>query len=162
VFGFQAGDETVLVAEAELGDYRGLLEKLRLIQKLGGMATEVVAITQEGILVAKQSLGDALPQGDDMSGSLPEGLIEIPSRFLRANRDHPRLFFHGGDPWLVADLHARNFVRCADGGLRVIDLVAAPWPMDIKTSDSLIREWLERVRRDPAASALPAANDDEL
>ena len=92
------------------------------------MATEVVAVTHEGILVAKQALGEPLPQGDDMSRDLPGGLIEIPSRFLRANRDHPRLLFLGGGPYLVADLHARNFVRCADGRLRVIDLVAAPWP----------------------------------
>jgi hypothetical protein len=158
-FGFRSGDETLLHAEAALGGYRALLEKLLLVHALGGMATEVVAITPEGILVAKQTLGEPLPQGDDTSRSLPAGLIEIPSRFLRANRDHPRLFFHGGAPWLVADLHARNFVRAGDGTLRVIDLVAARWPED---GDPSIREWLERVRRDPHASALPGAHDDEL
>jgi hypothetical protein len=63
VFGFRPGDEALLLAEAELGDYRGLLEKLLLIQALGGMATEVVAITPEGILVAKQACGEPLPQG---------------------------------------------------------------------------------------------------
>jgi len=162
VFGFRAGEESALHAEAELGAYRGLLEKLLLIHALGGMATEVVAITTEGILVAKQALGDPLPQGDDMSGSLPAGLIEIPSRFLRANRDHPRLFFLRGRPWLVADLHARNFVRCADGALRVIDLVAAPWPVDTGAADPQIGAWLERVQRDPTANALPGAPDDEL
>lgn len=162
VFGFRAGDETALQADAELGDYRGLLEKLLLVQSLGGMATEVVAITPEGILIAKQAFGEPLPQGQDMSTSLPAGLIEIPSRFLRANRDHPRLFFHGGDPWLVADLHARNFVRDTRGELRVIDLVAAPWPMDFQTDDPSIRDWIERVRLDPHASALPGARDDEL
>lgn len=158
-FGFRPGDETLLHAEAALGGYRALLEKLLLVHALGGMATEVVAITPEGILVAKQVLGEPLPQGDDTSRSLPAGLIEIPSRFLRANRDHPRLFFHGGAPWLVADLHARNFVRAGDGTLRVIDLVAARWP---ENGDPSIREWLERVRHDPLASALPGAHDDEL
>jgi hypothetical protein len=162
VFGFRPGQEETLLAEAELGDYRGLFEKLLLIQALNGMATEVVAVTPEGILVVKQTLGEPLPQGDDMSQSLPGGLIEIPSRFLRANRDHPRLFFHGGDPWLVADLHARNFVRASDGALRVIDLVAAPWPADFEIDDPSVHEWLERVRRDPTASALPGARDDEL
>ncbi len=63
VFGFRAGDESSLHAEAELGAYRGLLEKLLLIHALGGMATEVVAITTEGILVAKQTYGEPLPQG---------------------------------------------------------------------------------------------------
>lgn len=162
VFGFRPGDEMALRAEAELGGYRGLLEKLLLIHALGGMATEVVAVTTEGILVAKQAYGEPLPQGEDMSGSLPSGLIEIPSRFLRANRDHPRLFFLRDQPWLVADLHARNFVRCCDGRLRVIDLVAAPWPVDAPTADPQVRSWIERVRRDPAAGALPGADDDEL
>jgi hypothetical protein len=162
VFGFQPGEEGALLAEARLGDYRGLLEKLLLIHALGGMATEVVAVTPEGIVVAKQVLGEPLPQGDDVSGVLPAGLIEIPSRFLRANRDHPRLLLHGGAAWLVADLHARNFVRCEDRKLRVIDLVAAPWPAAVSASSSLMADWLARVRLDPTATVLPGANDDEL
>jgi hypothetical protein len=161
-FGFERGGETLLRAEARLGNYRGLLEKLLLILVLGGMATEVVAVTPEGILVAKQARGEALPQGEDMSGNLPGGLIEIPSRFLRADRDHPRLHFLGGLPYLVADLHARNFVRAADGTLRVIDLVAGPWPGGTPLREPLIDAWLDRVRADPLASALPDAPDDEL
>jgi hypothetical protein len=167
-FGFRPGDETTLRAEAGLGSYRGLLEKLLLVHALGGMATEVIAVTPEGILVAKQALGEPLAQGDDVSRVLPAGLIEIPSRFLRANRDHPRLFFleasGGGVPraFLVADMHARNFVRCVDGQLRVIDLVAAPWPAAITAREPLIADWLERVRSDPEATALPGASDDEL
>jgi hypothetical protein len=167
-FVFRRGEETTLRAEAGLGSYRGLLEKLLLVHALGGMATEVIAVTPEGILVAKQALGEPLAQGDDVSRVLPAGLIEIPSRFLRANRDHPRLFFlaasDGGEPraFLVADMHARNFVRCVDGQLRVIDLVAAPWPAAITAREPLIADWLARVRSDPAASALPGASDDEL
>ncbi|MFI5356199.1 MAG: hypothetical protein ACHQ4G_02565 [Opitutales bacterium] len=161
-FGFRPGDEALLQAEAGLGDYRALLEKLLLIHLLGGTATELVAVTPEGIVVAKQTLGETLPQGDDMSRLLPDGLIEIPSRFLRANRDHPRLLFYAERPWLVADLHARNFVRCEDGRLRVIDLVAAPWPPDAARQYPLIAEWLARVQRDPAASALAPTDDAEL
>ncbi|HUR58607.1 MAG TPA: hypothetical protein VM029_12920 [Opitutaceae bacterium] len=162
VFGFRPGDEAALHADATLGDYRGLLEKLLIIHALDGMATEVVAVTPEGIVVAKQVLGEALPQGDDMSNSLPRDLIEIPSRFLRANRDHPRLFFLGERAWLVADLHARNFVRGAAGTLHVIDLVAAPWPLETTARDPWICEWFERVRADPTASVLRGAHDDEL
>jgi hypothetical protein len=166
VFGFRRGDETMLHAEATLGDYQALLEKLLLIHALGGMATEVIAVTPEGIVVAKQTLGEPLPQGDDVSGLLPSSLIEIPSRFLRANRDHPRLFFtETGAPgrgWLVADLHARNFVRGSDGGLHVIDLVAAPWPRTHAAHDGLMNDWLERVRLNPAAPVLPGARDEEL
>jgi hypothetical protein len=161
-FGFQRGAETLLQAKARLGDYRGLLEKLLIILALGGMATELVAVTPQGVLVAKQARGAVLQQGDDMSGDLPGGLIEIPSRFLRADRDHPRLHFLGDLPYLVADLHARNFVRAADGALRVIDLVAGPWPADGDLRDPLIAEWLGRVRADPHAPALPEAPDDEL
>src|SRR5687767_4449726 len=166
VFGFRHGDEALLHAEAKLGDYQALLEKLLLIHALGGMATEVIAVTPEGIVVAKQTLGEPLPQGDDVSGVLPRGLIEIPSRFLRANRDHPRLFFtdtgEAGRSWLVADLHARNFVRGSDGGLHVIDLVAAPWPHTHAAHGGLMDDWLERVRCDPMASVLPGSCDEDL
>jgi hypothetical protein len=161
-FAFHRGGETVLRAEARLGDYRGLLEKLLIILSLGGMATEVVAVTPDGILVAKQARGETLPQGEDMSGDLPAGLIEIPSRFLRADRDHPRLLFVRGKPYLVADLHARNFVRGADRELRVIDLVAGRWPAEAHLKDPMIGEWMRRVLADPAAAALPQAPDDEL
>jgi hypothetical protein len=168
VFAFRRGEESMLHAEAHEGDYRGLLEKLLLIHALGGMATEVLAVTPEGVLVAKQTLGDTLPQGDDVSGVLPDGLIEIPSRFLRANRDHPRLFFLGANgnpaarPWLVADLHARNFVRGISGQLHLIDLVAAPWPAELTVRDPWMCEWFERVRADPAASVLPTVRDEDL
>ncbi|HEY1792165.1 MAG TPA: hypothetical protein VGG34_04550 [Opitutaceae bacterium] len=162
VFGFTRGTETVLRAVARLGDYRGLLEKLLIILELGGMPTEVVAVTPEGIVVAKQVRGLPLPQGEDTSTSLPPGLIEIPSRFLRADRDHPRLLFTGGGPFLVADLHARNFVRCADGTLRVIDLVAGPWPPGDGLSGPAVADWVARVGSDPEASALPGARDEDL
>lgn len=166
VFGFREGDEAVLHAEATLGDYQALFEKIALIHALGGMATEVIAVTPEGVVVAKQTLGETLAQGADVSGLLPPGLIEIPSRFLRANRDHPRLFFTDTSVptqgWLVADLHARNFVRGADGELHVIDLVAAPWPGTHAAHNELMNEWLERMRCDPSASVLRGAPDEEL
>jgi hypothetical protein len=162
VFKFSIGEEAVFSAQAGLGDYQGLLEKLLLIHALHGTATEVVAITPEGIVVAKQTLGDPLPQGDDMSQLLPPELIEIPSRFLRANRDHPRLFFLKDRAWLIADLHARNFVRCEDGQLRIIDLVAAPWPSDTSRHHPIITDWIKRVQLDPHASVLVSSPDDEL
>ncbi len=164
-FAFRPGDEQLLQAEACPGDYLALFEKLLLIDALG-MATEIVGVTPEGIVVAKQTLGDPLPQGDDTSGRLPPGLIEIPSRFLRANRDHPRLLFHGAEgdgrlrAWLVADMHARNLVRGADGALYVIDLVAAPWPDP--PGGPLIAGWLARVRENPSAGLLGASADEEL
>lgn len=161
-FKFDRGAETLLQAAAQPGDYRGLLEKLLIILALGGMATEVLAITPQGILVVKQARGEGLPQGEDMSRDLPGGLIEIPSRFLRADRDHPRLHFLGVAPFLVGDLHARNFVRAADGTLRVIDLVAGAWPADKRLREPLVEEWIGRIRADPLAPALPAVPDDEL
>ena len=94
------------------------------------MPTEIIGVTPEGILIVKQTLGEVLPHGMNMADKLPADLIPIPSRFLRADRDHPRLLFFNDQPWLIADLHARNFARCADGALRLIDLVAAPWPQD--------------------------------
>ena len=160
-FAFTKRDEGVIVASAIPASYRLLLAKLSIINQIGA-PTEIVGITPEGVLVVKQVLGEALPQGSDTSKLLPPGLIEIPSRFLQADRDHPRLLFINGEPWLVADLHARNFVRCADGQLRVIDLVAAPWPMDITAKETLVSDWLERVLCDPTASVLRGSRDDEL
>jgi hypothetical protein len=158
-FAYAREEDGSIKATSVPGNYRLLFAKLLLIHQLG-MATEVLGLTHEGILVAKQALGRPLPQGDDTSRVLPAGLIEIPSRFLRADRDHPRLFFLNDEPWLVADLHARNFVRATDGGLRVIDLVAAPWPE--VAGDPLIADWLARVRKNPTASALAEVSDDEL
>jgi hypothetical protein len=49
-----------------------------------------------------------------------------------------------------------------DGKLRVIDMVAGPWPAELTSADGMIADWLERVRQDPQATALPGAKDDEL
>lgn len=156
------GHEVAFRAEASLGSYRSLFEKLHLILSLGGMPTEVVGLTPEGVLVVKQTAGERLPENLDTSALLPAGLIPIPSRFLRAQRDHPRLWFQGGAPWLVADLHAKNLVRAADGSLRVIDLLAAPMPRRQFAGEPLLASWLDRVARDPQAGLLEAVPDDEL
>jgi hypothetical protein len=160
-FAFNPGVEATWDARAVLGDYRALFEKLLLIDFVG-MPTEVTAITPEGILVAKQAFGDALPQAQDMSRLLPPPLIEIPSRFLRADRDHPRLLFCRDRAYLVGDLHARNFIQSADKNLHLIDLVAAPWPEVDRARQPIIAQWLERARVDPTAPLLPAVSDQDL
>jgi hypothetical protein len=126
------------------------------------MPTELIGVTPEGVLVAKQSLGERLPEGADTSQVQPPALLPIPSRFLRAHRDHPRLLFVADTPWLVADLHAKNLVRAADGRLRAIDLLAAPLPRPLIEREPLLADWLRRVQLDPSATALPAGHDDEL
>lgn len=162
-FSFRRGEQEIaLEAEATLGSYRALLQKLELILVLGGMPTEVVGVTPEGVVVAKQARGERLAENTDTSELLPPGLIPIPARFLRVHRDHPRLFFHRDEPWLVADLHAKNLVRAADGQLCAIDLLAAPFPPKLVEQEPLVADWLERVRRDPAAGSLRAVPDDEL
>jgi hypothetical protein len=160
-FAFARDDAEVLQATAVPGSYRRLFEKLRLTHLLG-MPTEIAGITREGIVVAKQTFGRMLPEKTDMSGLDPGRLIPIPSRFLRTDRDHPRLVFHDGEPWLVADTHDRNVVLAEDGTWRVIDLVAAPFPSAWLDQMTLFREWIERARHDPHAEVLAAVNDDEL
>jgi hypothetical protein len=160
-FAFSTGDEATWNAKAGLGDYRALFEKLLLVDSLG-MPTEVTAMTPEGILVAKQTLGDRLPQEQDMSGMLPGVLIEIPSRFLRADRDHPRLYHLAGKRFLIADLHARNFVRATGDRHYLIDLVAGPWPDVDPAREPVIADWLRRIELDPRASLLPTVPDSEL
>ncbi len=162
-FTFSSGnDEVAWIAEASLGSYRSLFEKLLLIMALQGMPTEVIAATPEGVIVAKQACGVRLADGTDTSLLQPPELIPIPSRFLRAHRDHPRLFFVGDSPWLVADLHCRNLVNAADGTLRAIDLLAAPLPRTVIHSDPLIARWLSRVRHNPHAPLLGEIDDSEF
>lgn len=161
-FCFTAGEEIALQADAGLGCYRDIFEKLQLILALEGMPTEVVGVTPEGVIITKQTAGTCLPEGMDTSRLQPPALIPIPARFLRAHRDHPRLFFFKDCPWLVADLHARNLVRAIDGTLRAIDLLAARLPLDLIAAEPLMADWIERVRVDPDASVLPGAHDDEL
>lgn len=160
-FAFRRGESDLLEATAVPGSYRRLFEKLRLIHEFG-IPTEVVGLTREGILVAKQTFGRMLPEKTDVSGHDPARLIPIPSRFLRADRDHPRLAFLDGVPWLVADTHDRNVVIDEAGVWRVIDLVAAPLPPEWLGQRRLFHDWIERARHDPLAEALAPVRDDEL
>ena len=162
-FTFARGEETALLVDAAGGTYRAMLGKLDLIMRIDGMPTEVIGVTKdEGVLVTKQTLGSLLPEGMDTSRVQPSPLIPIPSRFLRVHRDHPRLYFVDGKPWLVADLHSKNLVRAEDGRLRAIDLLAAPLPAELVAREPLLVDWLERARLDPAATLLRPVDDDEL
>jgi hypothetical protein len=162
-FAFRRSEEVALIADASDGSYRAMLEKFNLIVHLEGMPTEVLGVTQnEGVLVTKQNLGKLLSEGADTSQVQPAPLIPIPSRFLRAYRDHPRLYFLDGTPWLIADLHSKNLVLSADGVLRAIDLLAAPLPADLVAKEPLLVDWLERARLDPTAALLRPVHDDEL
>lgn len=160
-FVYARGEGGLLQATAAPGSYRMLFAKLLLTHQFG-IPTELVGISPEGILVAKQTFGHLLPEKTDMSGLDPARLIPIPSRFLRADRDHPRLAFLDGEPWLVGDTHDRNVVVAEDGSWRIIDLVAAPLPPVWLGQLPLFREWIGRARLDPQAGALAPANDDEL
>jgi hypothetical protein len=160
-FAFHRGESDLLNATAVPGSYRMLFAKLELTHQFG-IPTEIVGITPEGLLVAKQTFGRLLPEKTDVSAHDPMNLIPIPSRFLRADRDHPRLAFLDGVPWLVADTHDRNIVVDETGAWRVIDLVAAPLPPVELAQLTLFRDWIERARLDPSAGALTAVSDDEL
>jgi len=160
-FVFRRGESDLLEATAAPGSYRMLFEKLALTHEFG-IPTEIVGLTPEGIVVAKQTFGRLLPEKTDMSGLDPEKLVPIPSRFLRADRDHPRLAFLDGVPWLVADTHDRNVVEDETGAWRIIDLVAAPLPAAWLADMALFRDWIERARRNPHAEVFAPVNDDEL
>jgi hypothetical protein len=162
-FSFRRTEDVTLLAEASDGTYQAMLEKFDLVMRLGGMPIEVIGVTKrEGVLVTKQTLGERLEEGADTSRVQPTALIPLASRFLRAHRDHPRLFFVGDTPWLVADLHAKNLVRAADGELRPIDLLAAPLPAELIGMEPMLADWIMRVRLDPTASVLGEVDDDEL
>jgi len=162
-FSFVRTEDVALLAEAADGTYQAMLEKFDLIMRLGGMPIEVIGVTKrEGVLVTKQTLGERLEEGADTSRMQPKPLIPLASRFLRAHRDHPRLYFVDKTPWLVADLHAKNLVRAEDGELRPIDLLAAPLPAELVGKEPMLVDWVQRVRLDPEASVLGEVDDDEL
>ncbi len=160
-FGFALDEEGALAAESRPGNYRNLLEKFLVIQAVGGMPTEVTGITPEGIVVTKQTLGSRLEEGEETSQMLPAEFREVPSRFLRCDRTHPRILFLDGAAWLVADTHDRNVVRDRTGRARIIDLVAARLPEDRLAQVPLFRQWLAKVRDNPAASLLGDPDDAE-
>jgi hypothetical protein len=160
-FAFADAGQGLLRATAVPGSYRLLLQKLLLIHQFG-IPTELTGITPEGVLIAKQTLGRALPEKTDVSGLDPVRLVPMPSRFLRCDRDHPRLAFLDGEPWLVADTHDRNVVTAEDGSWRVIDLLAAPLPSEWLARLPLLADWIERARLDPRAEILAPVDDREL
>ncbi|HTQ30378.1 MAG TPA: hypothetical protein VMI53_04135 [Opitutaceae bacterium] len=160
-FQFHPEESAPFAAVAVPGSYRLLFAKLRIIHELG-MPTEIAGITPEGIVIAKQTFGHPVPEGLDTSQLEPRRLVPFPSRFLRADRDHPRLAFIDGEPWLLADTHDRNVVVDEKGRARIIDLVAAPLPAGLVDGFALLRDWIERVRRDPAAPMLAPVRDEEL
>jgi hypothetical protein len=161
-FAFRRGEDVVIQADASLGSYRDLFEKLLLINALGGMPTEVVGVSPEGVVIAKQTLGERIPEGGDVTPLLPKSLIGIPARFLRAHRDHPRLCFAAGQAWFVADTHEKNLATDREGRVRAIDLLAAPWPHTVAETEPLLVEWFARAQLDPTAPLLKPVNDDEL
>lgn len=160
-FHYTRGPDGLLQATAVPGSYRMLFEKIKLTHVFG-IPTEIVGITPEGVVIAKQTFGRALPEKTDVSGLDPEKLIPLPSRFVRADRDHPRLAFMDGNPWLVADTHDRNVVIDEEGNWRVIDLVAAPLPRAWLDRLPLFQDWIERARIDPHAGVLAPVHDDDL
>lgn len=161
-FRFTPGDDAFIDADAILGSYRNVFEKLYVINALGGLPTELVGVSREGVVITKQALGHRLPEGFNVIPHIPSGHIPLPSRFLKASRDHPRLFFVHGEPWFVADFHERNMALDAAGRPRVIDLLVAPWPVHLSSQNALMRDWMERAKLDPAAPVLVPAKDDEL
>jgi hypothetical protein len=161
-FVFRRGEEAFIYAEAVGGCYRDVFEKLLLINALGGMPTEVVGVSPEGVVVAKQTLGDRVTEGSDVTALLPAELIPVPSRFLRAHRDHPRLSFVAGSTWFVADTHEKNLAYDLEGRVRVIDLLAARWPERLSRTEPVLTDWINRARIDPEATVLAPVDDDEL
>ncbi len=161
-FRFTRGDEAYIDADAVLGSYKSVFEKLYVINALGGLPTEVVGVSREGVVIAKQTQGRKLAEGTNVIPYIPNGFIALPSRFLKANRDQPRLFFLAGEPWFVADFHEKNMAFDVNGSPRVIDILVAPWPTHLSSQEPAIHDWLERARLDPNAPVLVPRPDHEL
>lgn len=161
-FTFARSEDVVFTADACLGSYQNLLQRMLVLHALGGMPSELVGITPEGIIVVKQTLGEKMDPGVDIQRFFPPGLIPIPGRLLRAFRDHPRLVFLQDRHWFIADLHEKNFVMDSCGAARLVDAIVAVFPVEQLRSEPLFLDWLERTKSDPEAPLLKAVSDDEL
>jgi hypothetical protein len=161
-FQFHPAGDPSIEAVANLGTYEGLFQRIALLHDIGGMPAEVVGISPEGVLILKQVQGARIETGNDVQAYFPPGLIAIPSRLMRAHRDHPRFVFALGTLWFIADLHEKNFVVDQAGQPRLVDAISALFPITDLPIEEVYLEWLERARLDPQAPLLKPVDDDQL
>ena len=105
---------------------RDTLEKLRILNDIGGHPTEIVGLSDNGdYLVAKQPL--ALPMGEyyaDKKQAIQSVRGIIPNATgLRRNVVVVWLWEQG---WLIDDLHERNIMRSGEGEPTIIDALVGP------------------------------------
>ncbi len=163
-FDFKQNSEDVIEAKACFEcTYDDLLKKLLLINLIGGMPTEVLGLTSEGILIAKQTRGQALAKGTDPTPFLDLKILrDCPSRLLICDRAHPRLLVEKENLWLIGDLHDRNIVYDCNGQARIIDCVATQLPKKIIDRTPLLQHWLRLAIDNPVADLLEDVPDTEL
>jgi hypothetical protein len=155
-FRYDLEEDSRVMATAVAGSYHELLAKLALLNQIGGMPTEIVGLTVEGILVVKQT------RGIDTSSLLPAHFLECPSRILNCDRKHPRLVLVGECPWLVADLHEKNFVYDAENKVCIIDLVAAPISAELINCLPLMKHWIQHAQAGRSSFTMNKEDDRDL
>jgi hypothetical protein len=135
VFKFNAqqgvGTRFEINAEGRLDTGRGgvsdLLEKIYVINAIGGTPTELLGLTEDGELVVKQPYGGGagkIGASERQGAEQTHGLIFVPNRVVSS----PYRSFYtsiGGLDFLVGDLHPGNFHRDTFHRVRILDTITA-------------------------------------
>lgn len=112
---------------------RDTLEKLRILNDIGGHPTEIVGLSDNGdYLIAKQPLALGMREYyADKKAAIATVRGVVPSATgLRRNVVVVWLWDQG---WLIDDLHERNIMRSAEGEPTIIDALVGPiTPMSLR------------------------------
>jgi hypothetical protein len=118
-------------AEGLLDTGRGglvdLVEKIYVINAIGGTPTEILGLTEDGGLVVKQPYGGGagkISASERQGAAQAHGLVFVPNSVVRS----PYRNFYtgiGGLDFLIGDLHPGNFHRDTFQRARILDIITA-------------------------------------
>lgn len=101
-------------------------EKLALLHKAGGLATELVGLLNTGALLAKQPLAYETEPGMETRANAVAAMKGV--QIAHTDFHGLRVLWVDGEPWLMGDLHAANIMRDVHGQDRVIDALVMAVP----------------------------------
>jgi hypothetical protein len=151
-FGIDDAGQLGIVPSTE----ENILEKIFVINALGGMPTEVFGKTQAGDIVVKQPLGayagfSSLAKRN--AAQRRAHLVHVPNSILPSIYTCYYSNIKGVD-FLIGDLHSGNYATDKSRVPRFIDLIASRITPKFYTHFSELRKWIDVNR---AAAAAPSA-----
>jgi DNA polymerase III sliding clamp (beta) subunit (PCNA family) len=119
-------------ANAVLGTYENLLEKLSVMSSMGGTPTEILGITDEGIVVTKQPWGGKEFAEESVDKEIARmGAVNASAFFVGPVDAEYYVSVVDGVPYLVSDIRNNNFVQDNNGLARLIDPIITRIPAGV-------------------------------